>query len=102
LLQTGDRKAGPRYDRFMLSVLRTLAVGAAAFVLIAIATFYITDYVRPPRTSSGHPTMALGHAFLAALGGGIAAVIAMVWDRWYFRRRRERAIARIEAGSLEL
>lgn len=46
------------------------AAGCLAFVLFV--------NIAPPRTSSGHPTMALGQAFLAAVVPGIAGILTAV------------------------
>lgn len=74
----------------MLSILRTLVVGALAFLAIAVATYHLATWLSPPRTADDHPVMPIGHAFLGALAGGVAAVAAMIGDRIWQRRQRDR------------
>jgi hypothetical protein len=74
----------------MLSLVRTLVVGALAFLAIAVATYHLATWVSPPRTSDGHPVMPLGHAIVGALAGGVAATAAMIGDRAWQRRQRDR------------
>jgi hypothetical protein len=64
-----------------LSNLRTLVVGALAFIGAAVAAFYLAMWLAPPRTAGGHKTMAIGHAMIALMAGGIAAIAAMIVDR---------------------
>jgi hypothetical protein len=57
--------------RILLAAVETAAsVGWLAFAVII--------EVAPPRTSSGHRTMALGQAFLAAIAFGLAGILTAV------------------------
>jgi hypothetical protein len=72
-----------------LSNFRTLVIGALAFVGAALAAFQLAMWLAPPRTSDGHKTMALGHAMIAVMAGGIAAIAAMIVDRARQHRARD-------------
>ncbi len=79
----------------MLSVIRSLALGIATFVVVARVTYELAYQLSPPRAASGHPTMVIGHAFIAFLVGGIAALIAIAVERSRSARRRAEDLERI-------
>lgn len=74
-----------------VSTFRTLAVGVLAFFAAAVVAFALAMWLAPPRTSDGHKTMALGHAFIAILAGIVGAIVAMIADRHFQHRAVERA-----------
>jgi hypothetical protein len=74
----------------MLSILRTLVVGALAFLAIAAATMYVVSWIYPPRTPDGHPVMPIAQVLFGGISGGLAAVAAMIGDRIWQRRQRAR------------
>jgi len=76
-----------------LSILRTFVAGVLAFAGVVVATYHLAMWLSPPRTSSGHPTMALGHVMIAILVGGLAAIVAMIVDRWLQHRARDAWLA---------
>lgn len=83
-----------------MGIPRTLGLGVVSFVVITFAVYTIGMWISPPRTSSGHPTMALGHVIIAVFIGGVAAAIVMVLDRVRQRERREDDMRAIERGEI--
>ena len=79
----------------MLSVVRSLAIGIATFVVVARVAYEIAFQLSPPRTASGHPTMPIGHAVIAFLVGGVTALIVIAVDHSRRARRRAADIERI-------
>lgn len=74
----------------MLSILRTLVVGALAFVVATLATWYVLSWFSPPRTHDGPPPMPIAAMLFGGIGGSIGAVAAMIGDRIWQRRQRAR------------
>lgn len=63
---------------------RTIVVFVAVFVGAWAGTYHLGMWLSPPRTESGHPTMAIGHTMIAT----VVAIVASLIGAYIFGRRR--------------
>jgi len=69
----------------MFQILRTAIVAAVAWLASAVTTYELAVWLRPPRTSDGHPVMPIG---LLLWAGSVATVVAGLVVALAIRRAR--------------
>jgi hypothetical protein len=83
-----------------MSWIRSLVMGFVVAIAAGATTWFIAIQVAPPRTASGHPTMAIGHAMITVFVAALAFLTAVVVDRLVQARRRDADIAALERGEM--